>query len=101
MRFLALVILLLPSVAMAQQNCGRTSEVAPSLEKSHGEKSVVRMMSGRLGIVEIFVNRQTGSYTVVVHRPEGISCLIDAGDSFEGVGDKPRPFSEPGDRPKS
>ena len=43
------------------------------------------------GLVEFFVNQETGSYGIVITNPNGISCMALAGSSFEPYAGK-RPY---------
>lgn len=95
---LGAALLFQTSPVLAQAQCGPTPDVAPQLLAQHGEVPTVRMLSAKGVVMVIFVNPRSGGYTLIIERPDGLSCLIDAGDSFEGIGEQPRPFMGDGSR---
>lgn len=46
------------------------------------------------GIVEIYSSETTGSWTILMTRPDGVSCLIAAGQLWE---QDVTPIDKPGD----
>lgn len=75
------------SAANAQMVCGKRAEIIKQLESKYGEtRQSLGLQQGR-GIVEIYANNETGSWTILVTDPRGTSCLLAAGESFEEAGD--------------
>ena len=76
------LLALSPAPAPAQMRCGQRAEVIRHLETRFGEtQRSIGLQEGR-GIVEIFANPDSGSWTILLTTPEGVSCLMAAGDSF-------------------
>lgn len=69
--------------AEAQSVCGKRDDIITQLERKYGEtRRSVGVQQGR-GVVEIFASAETGSWTILVTDPRGMSCLMAAGEAFE------------------
>lgn len=69
--------------ATAQTVCGKRDDIISQLERKYGEtRRSVGVQQGR-GVVEIFASAKTGSWTILVTDPRGMSCLMAAGEAFE------------------
>lgn len=82
---LVAVFLCLTSTAFAQSACGERAIVLAKLAENHGEEVRIRAVSERGLMMEITVNEESGSYSVLLTQPGGVTCLADAGYSFETV----------------
>ncbi|MEO0623982.1 MAG: hypothetical protein AAFU49_11330 [Pseudomonadota bacterium] len=72
-----------PSTAEAQMRCGKRDVVISHLTKKYGEtQRSVGLQEGR-GMVEIFANPDSGSWTILLTTPNGMSCLMAAGEAYE------------------
>lgn len=67
--------------AMAQAPCGPVDAVRSMLESKYGEQGFAEAVTGQYR-VEIWTNADTGSWTVVVIRTDGIACVRMAGQHF-------------------
>lgn len=73
----------MPTAAAAQTVCGKRDEIITQLEKKYGEtRRSVGVQQGR-GVVEVYASAETGSWTILVTDPRGMSCLMAAGEAFE------------------
>ena len=73
----------MPPVANAQTVCGKRAEIISQLERKYGEtRRSVGVQQGR-GVVEVFASAESGSWTILVTDPRGMSCLMAAGEAFE------------------
>lgn len=74
----------LPAVAAAEpQRCGEREKVIRHLESRYGEtQRSVGLQEGR-GVVEIYANDDSGSWTILLTTPEGTSCLMAAGQAWQ------------------
>lgn len=80
----AMLVAAVPSAdAQAQSmRCGDRESVIDRLQTKYGEvQRSVGLQQGR-GIVEIFANPRSGSWTIIITTPEGKSCLMAAGEAF-------------------
>ena len=76
---------LLACPAFAQvRNCAPRADVIERLEERYGE-TVQGVGLARQGAVEIFANTETGSWTITLTHPSGITCLVAAGRNYENV----------------
>jgi hypothetical protein len=70
-------------VAAQQMQCAPTEQVYENLQERFGEERVfggfVHDMSG---IVELWGNPESESWTMFVTRPDGISCQITHGSGY-------------------
>ncbi|MEM9145598.1 MAG: hypothetical protein AAGC57_05315 [Pseudomonadota bacterium] len=73
----------LGSDAEAQMRCGKRDQVINHLETKYGEtQRSVGLQQGR-GMIEIYANADSGSWTILLTTPNGMSCLMAAGEAFE------------------
>jgi len=69
--------------ALSQMVCGLREHIVADLEKKYGEtRHSMGFQRGR-GVVEIFASVETGSWTILLSRPDGVSCLMAAGEAFQ------------------
>ncbi|MEM6621204.1 MAG: hypothetical protein AAF674_03180 [Pseudomonadota bacterium] len=69
--------------ADAQMVCGQRDKIIAQLEMKYGEtRRSVGLQEGR-GLVEVFASEETGSWTILVTDPRGMSCLMAAGEAFQ------------------
>jgi len=83
---------LLPVGAMAQsQNCSSRDAVIDRLATKYGEsrQSIGLAPQGR--VVEVFASDDTGTWTITVTMPNGVTCLVASGQSFERVDESIEP----------
>jgi hypothetical protein len=76
----------IPSSAAAQMSpmvCGERVEIVNALESGHQEKKTAGGLSGTGGLVELFTG-DSGTWTLLLTLPGGPTCLLGAGDSWEG-----------------
>ena len=77
-------IILTASASPAQTICGQHADVTKKLETSYKEQPVGMGLSTDGGLIEIY-SSEKGTWTILVTRPGGITCLVAAGDSWESV----------------
>lgn len=70
--------------AHAQPNsCAERAMVVERLEGSFGETRQSVGIGQNNAVVEIFASQTTGTWTIVVSLPNGLSCLVASGESWE------------------
>ena len=70
--------------AAAQGNvCAKREKLVSELQKSHGETRQSVGLQRNAGVIETFANTETGSWTIIVSLPTGMSCLVAAGEAFQ------------------
>lgn len=76
----------LPLAAQAQgQNCGNRELVVERLTSKYGESRQSIGMAPKGRVVEVFASLETGTWTITVTMPNGITCLVASGQSYEDV----------------
>ncbi len=86
MKKLVLAILLFagsPSIAAAQTFCADRAEVLDHLAAEYGEQLTAVKMIENYGLVEVLRSPSKGTWTIILSKPSGISCMLAAG---EGLG---------------
>jgi hypothetical protein len=71
--------------AQAQQVCGPRSIVVQKLKSELGEKPEAAGLTHSGGVIEILASKD-GSWTVIMTAPNGLSCLLAAGEAWEARG---------------
>ncbi len=86
MKKLVLAILLFagsPSIAAAQTVCVDRAAMLDGLAAEYGEQLTEVKMIENFGLVEVLKSPSKGSWTIILTKPSGISCMLAAG---EGLG---------------
>lgn len=73
------------SSAQAQTMCGERSTVVASLEKTYSETPVSMGLASNGAVIEILASAKTGTFTIILTRPNGLSCVMAAGESWEDL----------------
>ncbi len=63
--------------------CAARGEVVAKLEQRFGETLRSAGLQRKDGLVEVFASEKTGTWTILVTRPDGLSCLLAAGELWE------------------
>lgn len=71
-----------PSVAMAGESCGARDVIAARLEADFGERLTATGLQDETQVMEIWASEATGSFTVLVTRADGESCVVATGTDF-------------------
>ncbi len=71
-----------PPTVQAQAMCGDRTEVVSKLKKGYSETPVSIGLASNGAVIEVFASTK-GSFTIIMTRPNGLSCLMAAGDSWE------------------
>lgn len=73
-----------PGSVAYPKGCGPRDTVIAALTGKWAEKRTGAGVSG-LGLVELYASPK-GTFTVLLTKPDGVSCLISSGDRWRGVG---------------
>lgn len=83
---LGLMVLAAQDVAAQQtRNCAPRGTVVERLASSYGETRQSIGLGSQGAVVETFASDDTGSWTITVTMPDGMTCLVASGQSFEGL----------------
>ncbi|MGZ9812189.1 hypothetical protein ACXN5S_17135 [Pseudoroseicyclus sp. H15] len=94
--FAALTLATLPLAGPAlAANCAPHEDVVGRLAERYGESRQSIALGANNAVVEVFASLETGTWTLTMTRPGGLTCLIAAGVAYEvlaeplPVGDEP------------
>ncbi len=82
----ALLIVLgaLVQPASAQTACGVRQTVADKLKQTYDEQPSAIGLAHNGTVVEVF-SSPTGTWTIVLTRPDGVSCLVATGENWQAM----------------
>ncbi len=69
--------------AQANRNCAPRQMVLDRLANQYGETRQSIGIGANNAVVEMFASTDTGTWTITVTTPEGLTCLVASGQSFE------------------
>ncbi len=84
MAAMSLLVTLIPTAASAVGPCASRSELIAILKDNLGEIKAGHGLSNRGHLVEVFVS-PAGSWTILLSQPNGLSCIVDAGEGWAMV----------------
>lgn len=70
-------------------NCGERGAIVERLQTKYGETRQSVGLAPNNGVVETFASSDTGTWTIVITMPNGMTCLVAAGEAFEAVDEGP------------
>ncbi|WP_245866626.1 hypothetical protein [Oceaniglobus roseus] len=76
-------------------NCAPRAVVAERLADRYGEVRQSIGLGGGNQVVEVFAARDTGTWTILVSTPAGLSCVVAAGQAWEAVTETLPPKGNP------
>lgn len=79
------LIALTAGTALAEnaQNCAPREAVVDRLASGYGETRQSMGLGANNQVVEIFASSETGTWTITVTMPNGLTCLVASGQAFE------------------
>ncbi len=86
-----------PAVALSQPdyNCAKQTDLRSYLQEAYAEKLAAVGMVNEQSIMEIYVS-DSGTWTVVLTNPAGVSCLVLSGQGWQSIWKKPGQKSRAG-----
>lgn len=69
--------------AQNSRNCGPREVVLDRLAQGYGETRQSIGLGANNAVVEVFASQDTGTWTITVTTPNGLTCLVASGQSFE------------------
>lgn len=74
--------------AFAQQqdrNCADRDRVVERLSTAYGESRQSIGLGANNAVIEVFASLETGTWTITVTSPAGLTCLVASGQAFEAT----------------
>ncbi|WP_050929165.1 hypothetical protein [Aestuariivita boseongensis] len=78
-----LLALAATEVSAQSANCAPRAMVIERLADTYGESRQSIGLGGEGQIVETFASAETGTWTITVTLPSGITCLVASGQAYE------------------
>jgi hypothetical protein len=75
------------------QNCGPRDRVVVALAERYGETRQSIGLGNNNQVVEVFASLETGTWTITVTLPDGMTCLVASGQAYESLAE---PLPAPG-----
>ena len=72
------------TAAAAQPVCGSHNTVSENLKDGYAEAPVSMGVTTSGAVIEVFAS-ENGTWTLVITQPNGLSCLIAAGQDWESL----------------
>ncbi len=69
----------------AKSTCETRSAVLDFLSTKYSEAPIAMGMSKDGGVVEILTSGPGSTFTIIVTTPNGLTCMVAAGDSWENL----------------
>ena len=63
--------------------CGDRTEMLKNLQQKYGETAHSIALSNAGGVLEVFTNPETGSWTILITNPGRPTCVAGAGKGWE------------------
>ena len=88
---LAAALTLLPTAVTAQmqspaqQQCDQRKTVIGHLAKKYREAPVAVGVTSTGGLVEVLTTGDGNTWTIIVSKPDGMSCLVAAGEGWRSI----------------
>lgn len=70
--------------------CAARQQVIDRLATSYGETVQSLGLGANNGIVEVYASQETGTWTITVTLPNGMTCLVASGQAYETVAPLPK-----------
>ncbi len=78
-------LIILPGIGRAEPQCAAHAMVADQLAAKFGEVPRSMGLASNSTVMELYASADTGTWTMTVTLPSGVTCLVAAGDNFETV----------------
>ncbi|MEM7318502.1 MAG: hypothetical protein AAF408_05705 [Pseudomonadota bacterium] len=80
---LGLMVLAAQQVQAQHRNCAPRDVVLKKLTENYGETRHGIGLVPQGSVMEVFASTETGSWTITVTMPDGTTCLVASGQSYE------------------
>lgn len=71
-----------PPAAPQLPACGPRDGIVAALERKWGERRVGVGLQNRGSVTEVFASAETGTWTILQTRPDGVACARAAGEGW-------------------
>jgi hypothetical protein len=78
-------LILAPVPGHAEPQCATHQAVAEKLASQYGKKRHSMGLAANSTVMELYASLETGTWTMTVTMPNGMTCLVAAGDNFTTI----------------
>lgn len=79
-------MLLTAKMAPAQtRNCAPHDAIVARLAAGYSETRQMMAINGANGLLEVFASSETGTWTITLTKPGGMTCIVAAGEHYQYV----------------
>ena len=82
---MGLGIVVLAAQHVQARTCAPREEVIKRLTQTYGETRQGIGIARRGAVMEIYASDQSGSWTITVTLPDGMTCLVASGQAYEAM----------------
>lgn len=81
---LAALAAIAPAQAQSPQpNCGLRTQIVEVLSQKYQERHQASGLQNAAAMVEVWASDTTGSWTILITRADGVSCIVASGQSWQ------------------
>ena len=77
-----LALVAVPGPLLAQVNCAERDAVVDRLETGYGETFAGGGLQSSSQIIEVWASEDQGTWTILMTRPDGMSCIMASGTDW-------------------
>lgn len=70
-------------MAQSARNCGPREIVVDRLSAGYGETRQSMGLGANNSVIEVFASDESGTWTITVTSPNGVTCLVASGQAYE------------------
>jgi hypothetical protein len=83
---LTLLAAVLPTTIQAQAACAERDMVVEKLEGRYGEVFAGGGLQSSSSVFEVWFSEEKGTWTILMTRPNGLSCIMASGTNWREAG---------------
>ena len=95
-RAAALALAMMAGPVSAAQLCAARADVVAQLAERYSETRRGLGIAANDTVMEVFASAESGSWTITVTTPDGLTCLVASGHAFEPITESLPPKGVPG-----
>ena len=80
---LGIMVLAAQQVQAQGQNCAPRDDVVKQLAETYGETRRGLGLARQGAVMELYASDNSGSWTIAVTLPNGLTCLVASGQAYE------------------
>ncbi|WP_170789727.1 hypothetical protein [Ruegeria lacuscaerulensis] len=82
---IGLGIMVLAAQQVQARTCAPREDLVKRLTETYGETRQVIGIARQGAVMEVYASAASGSWTITVTLPDGVTCLIASGQSYEDM----------------